>query len=56
MKALLFGALLGLVLVLWPSTLQVAAAVLLYLAAQPLVLTFVLGVLARPALARRWSR
>ncbi|GHA61012.1 hypothetical protein ACH4GE_06835 [Streptomyces tendae] len=56
MKALLFGALLGLALVLWPSTLQIAVASLAYLLAQPLVLSFVLGVLARPALARRWTR
>jgi hypothetical protein len=56
MKTLLFGALLGLVLVLWPATLQIAAASLAHLLAQPVVLAFGLGVLARPALTRRWTR
>ncbi|GHJ01596.1 hypothetical protein TPA0906_34610 [Streptomyces olivaceus] len=53
MRALLIGALLGLLLVLWPSTLQAAASVL---TGQTAVLAFILGVLARPALAGRWSR
>jgi hypothetical protein len=54
MKALLFGALLGLLL-LWPAALSLTAAVIASLA-QPLVLAFVLGVLARPALSRRARR
>ncbi|MET8693613.1 hypothetical protein ABZV65_13840 [Streptomyces bauhiniae] len=51
MRALLFGALLGLlVLTVSPATLGVAA---LALAAQPAVLAFGAGLAARPALARR---
>lgn len=53
MKAILFGALLG-VLLLWPAALSLAAT----LVAQPLVLTFTAGVLARPAITRhlrRWA-
>jgi len=56
MKALLFGVLLALLLALWPAALPIAAASLAVLAGQPAVLAFVLGVLARPALARRWVR
>lgn len=55
MKAILFGALLALLLVLWPAALPLTAASLSSLTGQPTVLAFVLGVLARPALARRWS-
>jgi hypothetical protein len=54
MKALLFGVVLG-VLLLWPAALSLTAAVIASLA-QPLVLAFVLGVLARPALSRRVRR
>lgn len=55
MKAILFGALLGLLLILWPSALPLAAATLAPLAAQPAVLAFALGVLARPVITRRWT-
>lgn len=54
MKALLFGVLLG-VLLLWPAALNATAAAL-GACAQPAVLAFVLGVLARPALSRRVRR
>lgn len=54
MKAILFGAVLG-VLLLWPAALNATAATLAA-CAQPAVLAFVLGVLARPALARRVRR
>ncbi|WP_153289358.1 hypothetical protein [Streptomyces fagopyri] len=57
MKALLFGALLG-ALLLWPAALSLTATTLAT-AAQPAVLAFTIGVLARPALARqiqRWKR
>lgn len=57
MKALLFGVVLG-VLLLWPAALSLTAAILVALA-KPAVLTFVLGVLVRPALTRRvgrWAR
>jgi hypothetical protein len=56
MKAILFGALLG-VLLLWPAALSLTATLVVSLA-QPAVLAFVLGVLARPVLARhvqRWA-
>jgi hypothetical protein len=56
MKAILFGAVLG-ALLLCPPALSLAATVTT--AAQPAVLVFVLGVLARPALVRhvrRWTR
>ncbi|MEU8537538.1 hypothetical protein [Streptomyces parvulus] len=56
MKAIILGAILGLVLALWPSTVQVAAAVLVALLTQPLVVAFVVGALARPALVRGWLR
>ncbi|NUP16609.1 MAG: hypothetical protein HOZ81_10970 [Streptomyces sp.] len=58
MKAILFGAVLG-ILLLWPAALSLTAGTLAYLAGQPVVLAFILGVLARPALARRtrrWAR
>ncbi|TQL21951.1 hypothetical protein [Streptomyces sp. SLBN-134] len=55
MKAILLGVVLG-VLLLWPATLPITAASLAVLAGQPAVLAFGLGVLARPALARRWAR
>lgn len=54
MKAILFGALLGLVL-LWPPALSLTAATVSALA-RPAVLAFTLGVLARPALVRRVRR
>lgn len=54
MKAILFGALLG-VLLLWPAALTAIAATIAA-CAQPAVLAFVLGVLARPALGRRMRR
>ncbi|MFE5079945.1 hypothetical protein [Streptomyces mirabilis] len=54
MKAILFGAVLG-VLLLWPTALSLTAETVSVLA-QPAVLAFVLGVLARPTLARRVRR
>lgn len=54
MKAILFGVVLG-ILLLWPAALNATAAALAA-CAQPAVLAFVLGVLARPALARRMRR
>ncbi|MGC9538524.1 hypothetical protein [Streptomyces sp. UG1] len=51
MKALLFGAVLG-ILLLWPTALSLTAD----LARQPTVITFALGVLARPAITRRIGR
>ncbi|MDX3207784.1 hypothetical protein ACH3XX_42350 [Streptomyces scabiei] len=53
MKAILFGALLALLVVLCPAALPVTAAAV---AGQPIVLAFVLGVLTRPALGRRRTR
>jgi hypothetical protein len=56
MKAILCGAVLG-VLLLWPAALSLTAETV-SAAAQPAVLAFVLGVLARPAVARtarRWT-
>ncbi|MFJ7229802.1 hypothetical protein ACIQVF_09685 [Streptomyces tendae] len=55
MRWLILGALLGLLLAV-PGVPAVAAAVLFALLTQPLFVAFVLGVLARPALARRWTR
>jgi hypothetical protein len=55
MKAILFGALFGALLLLVPVSLTAEAVSAV---AQPTVLTFVLGVLARPAIAhraRRWT-
>ncbi|MFJ3811545.1 hypothetical protein ACIPWE_34925 [Streptomyces sp. NPDC090073] len=57
MKAILFGALLAMVL-LWTPALSLTADTLSALT-QPAVLAFGLGVLARPAIARhvrRWAR
>ncbi|MDQ0992185.1 hypothetical protein [Streptomyces sp. V3I7] len=57
MKALLFGALLG-VLLLWPPALPLTAT-LVTAVAKPAVLGFGAGALARPVLARtfrRWAR
>jgi hypothetical protein len=54
MKAILFGALFG-VLLLRPATLSLTAETLSAIA-QPTVLVFVLGVLARPAIVRRFRR
>lgn len=48
MKAILSGAVLG-VLLLWPPALSLTAD----LAGQPTVITFTLGVLARPVITRR---
>ncbi|WP_411091382.1 hypothetical protein [Streptomyces sp. 049-1] len=55
MKWLILGALLGLLLAV-PGVPTVAAALLVALLTQPLCVAFVLGVLARPALVRRWTR
>lgn len=58
MKAMLFGAVLG-ILLLWPATLSLTADTATVLAAQPAVLAFTLGFLARPAIVRRvrtWAR
>lgn len=57
MKAIVFGIILG-VLLLWPAALD-ATAQAVTACAQPAVLAFVLGVLARPGIARRvrrWTR
>lgn len=54
MKAILFGALLG-VLLLWTPALSLTAETISAVA-QPAVLAFILGVLARPAIARRIRR
>ncbi|MEU7383686.1 hypothetical protein AB0A91_27555 [Streptomyces sp. NPDC042207] len=51
MRWIILGALLGFALILWP----IAAATLARLVAQPAVLAFVLGVLARPVIIRRFS-
>ncbi|MFB7739589.1 hypothetical protein ACFC08_35620 [Streptomyces sp. NPDC056112] len=55
MRWIILGALLGLLLVLWPASLPLAATTLAHLVAQPAVLAFVLGALARPAITRRWT-
>lgn len=58
MRWLLLGALLGL-LIAFPACLAAVLGIASWLAVQPVVLAFVLGVLARPALARRmrgWAR
>lgn len=54
MKAILFGALLGLLL-LWHPALSLTAQAVTVLA-QPAVVAFGLGVLARPAIVRRVRR
>lgn len=70
MKAILFGAILG-ILLLWPAALSLTAQAVTALAqpaivafvlgvlAQPAIVAFALGVLAQPAIVRRvrrWSR
>lgn len=55
MKAILFGAVLG-ILLLWPAALSLTADTASAIVGQPAVLVFTLGVLARPALARRLRR
>ncbi|MCZ4516425.1 hypothetical protein O3Q52_51650 [Streptomyces sp. ActVer] len=57
MKWLALGALLGLLL-LYPVLLAVVVGVVAWLAAQPVVVAFVLGLAARPHLPRmrRWAR
>ncbi len=54
MKAILFGAVLG-VLLLWPSALSLTAAAVL---SQPVLMAFTLGALARPHMRtpKRWVR
>lgn len=54
MKAILFGAILG-VLLLWPPALSLTAATVSALA-RPAVLAFTFGVLARPGIVRRVRR
>ncbi|MEU0035104.1 hypothetical protein [Streptomyces sp. NPDC006333] len=54
MKWLLLGAVLGLLLV-YPSLLTLAAAIVAAVASKPAAVAFVLGLLARPHL-RRWVR
>ncbi|GAB3169873.1 hypothetical protein [Streptomyces incanus] len=57
MKWLLLGALLGLLLTI-PQAPALAVAAVAVLASQPLLVAFVLGILARPYLPRlgRWTR
>lgn len=55
MRWLVLGALLGLLLAV-PGVPTLAVATVVALVTQPLFVAFVLGVLARPALARRWPR
>ncbi|MFF2385150.1 hypothetical protein [Streptomyces sp. NPDC058108] len=54
MKWILLGAVLGLLLV-YPSLLTLAAAVVAAVASKPAAAAFILGLLARPHL-RRWAR
>ncbi|WP_432170932.1 hypothetical protein [Streptomyces sp. 1222.5] len=57
MKTILFGAVLAMLL-LWTPALSLTADTVSTLA-QPAILAFVLGVLSRPAIARRvrrWAR
>lgn len=57
MKAIIFGAVLG--LLLWPASLSLTAATAAALVEQPTVLTFALGVLVGPGLGHRvrgWTR
>lgn len=57
MKWLLLGVFLGLLLV-FPPLLTAVAATVAFLIGQPLVIAFVLGLLARPLFsrkARRWA-
>jgi hypothetical protein len=57
MRALIFGALLGLLL-LFPSLFGFVASVAVVVVCKPLVVAFALGLVARPHLhrLRRWSR
>lgn len=57
MKWLILGALVGL-LIAYPSLLTVAAAVVAWVISKPVVVAFVLGLVARSHLprARRWAR
>ncbi|MEU7384753.1 hypothetical protein AB0A91_33230 [Streptomyces sp. NPDC042207] len=55
MRWIILGIVLGLALVFWPAALPLTAATLAHMAAQPAVLAFVLGVLARPVITRRFS-
>jgi len=57
MRWLLFGALLG-VLLLVPSVTTLAAAAVGWAIGQPVLMAFVLGAVARPHLPRmrRWAR
>ncbi|MGW5335037.1 hypothetical protein [Streptomyces bauhiniae] len=52
MRALIFGALLGLLLCL-PAATEMTTTVATAAAAQPAVLAFAAGIAVRPALARR---
>ncbi|MEU1194943.1 hypothetical protein ABZ446_01810 [Streptomyces sp. NPDC005813] len=56
MKAIIFGAVIATLLLLWPAALPLAAALAGTLLAQPVVLGVLVGVLVRPALARRIRR
>lgn len=55
MRILLFGALLGLLCVLYPGLLALGFSLVLGLAANSLVLAFGLGFVLRPAITRRWA-
>lgn len=57
MRALIFGALLGLLL-LFPSLFGFVASLAVVVVCKPLVVAFALGLVARPHLhrLRRWSR
>ncbi|MER5209414.1 hypothetical protein ABT063_02140 [Streptomyces sp. NPDC002838] len=55
MKAIIFGAVIG-ILLLCPAALSLTADTAAALAGQPAVLAFTIGVLARPAIARRVRR
>lgn len=58
MRALLAGALLGALVLFFPSVLIVAGTVALAVLAKPVAVAFAVGVLARPFLPRlrRWAR
>ncbi|WP_191971363.1 hypothetical protein [Streptomyces luteolifulvus] len=55
MRILFFGALLGLLWVLFPALLSLAAGLLVGLAANTVVVGFGLGFVLRPAITRRWA-
>ncbi|MFE1882646.1 hypothetical protein [Streptomyces diastatochromogenes] len=57
MRWVLFGALLG-VLLLIPNVLTLVGAVIAWLLGKPVLVAFVVGVVARPHLpkVRRWAR